>query len=634
MPRVGIDLGIFTRSWQDAVRFGSVLHRFRHHLRPQIWPLVIATLASLGFTLVTLLEPWPIQVIFDGVLLRGPVSMLGVDLVALSGGRPLLLLAGASSAVLLLAALSGQLYYLQNVKAAISGQDVVMGIRMDLFAHLQALSLSFHRKAHSGDLLMRMTGDIVMLREMVVAAMITLATQTLVVLGTLIVMASLNLRLTLVALLVMPILFVILSTFRVRLVDAAQSQRKREGRLASNVHEILGNIPDVQANTAERHENERFKGMNRRSLRAGVRLTRLEGQLNRSVQIAMAVGICLTLWLGSMDVLAGKLSPGQLLVFLAYLRGLYRPLRQISKLNQRMAKASACGDRVIEILDEQPEIRDQEHAVSLRDVRGAISFRGVGFSYGDGTQVLRDIELEVASGETVALVGPTGAGKSTLLSLIPRFFDPVTGEVLIDGVPVRDIRLKSLRRHISVLPQEAMVLGLSVAENIAYGAHGLKGDGPSQGKIERAAIAAKAHGFISELPRGYETVVGERGSTLSGGQRQRIAIARAFLRKAPILLLDEPITGLDPISARSVLDALHELGKNRTVIVIAHHMSTVLRADKIVFIRDGAIEELGNHDELLAKGGSYAEFFRAEWGGGEIQKIESREQYRSRIAGE
>ncbi len=614
MPKLSFDLSLFTRNWRDVVRFASILRRFRSHLRPQLWPLVMATLASLGFTVVTLMEPWPLQVIFDGVLLREPVSLFGIDLIALSGGRPLFLLAGASLAVLVLAALRGQLYYLQNVIAATSGQDVVMGIRRDLFAHLQALSLSFHRRARSGDLLMRMTGDIVMLREMVVAALITLVTQGLVLVGIIAIMATLNLRLTLVALLAMPVLFVILSTFRVKLVDAAQRQRKREGRLASTVHEILGNVLDVQAYTAERHENERFKEMNKRSLRAGVRLTRIEGQLNRSVQITMAVGICLTLWFGSLDVIAGRLSPGQLLVFLAYLRGLYRPLRQISKLNQRMAKASACGDRVIEILDEVPQIKDPVDPIILRDVEGAIAFRGVDFGYEKNAPILENIDLAIAKGETLALVGPTGAGKSTLLSLIPRFFDPRAGEVCIDGIPVDKVSVRSLRRHVSFLQQDAMVLGMSIAENIAYGAHGLKRSSPGMERIERAAKAAKAHEFIVKLPDGYDTVVGERGSTLSGGQRQRIAIARAFLRKAPILLLDEPISGLDPISARQVLDAFDELRKNKTVVVIAHHLSTVLRADRIAFIKDGGVLEAGSHAELLAAGGLYAEFFETEWG--------------------
>ncbi len=613
-PRLKPSLSLATNSWREAVRFAGVLRRFRSYLRPHLRPMLLAAMASVGFTLVTLFEPWPLQVVFDGVLLKRPVGLLGLDLNALSGNNPLILLAGASLAVVLVAVLRGQLYYAQNVLAATSGQDVVMAVRRQLFHHLQMLSMSFHRKSQGGDILMRLTGDIVMLREMVVAALITMLTQSLVILGVLAIMISLNLTLTLVATLVAPLLFVVLSVFRVRLVDAARRQRRREGRLASRVHEVLGGIQVVQAYTAEKHEDEQFKEMNKRSLRAGVRLTRLEAQLNRSVQIAIAAGICAILWLGSRDVLAGRLTPGELLVFLAYLRTLYRPLRQISKLTQRMAKASACGDRVIEVLDQVPEIQDPPNPVTLRRIKGRITFRGVTFSYREGDAVLRHVDLEVARREKVALVGPTGAGKTTLLSLVPRLYDPQGGEILIDDVPIRTVRLRSLRRQISFLPQETTLMGISVRENIAYGAIGRKGPPPEQDEIEKVASAARAHEFIVELPHGYDTIIGERGATLSGGQRQRIAIARALLRNAPILLLDEPMTGLDPVSEKAVLEAMEVLTRKRTTLVVAHHLSTVLKADRIVFLAGGEIVEAGTHESLVARGGPYAEFYRTEWG--------------------
>jgi ATP-binding cassette subfamily B protein len=512
-----------------------------------------------------------------------------------------------------MAALRGQFYYVQNVRAATAGLDVIMGVRRELFHHLQTLSMSFHRRSQTGDLLMRLTGDIVMLREMLVAAMITLLTQGLVVLGILIIMATLNVTLTVVACLVVPILFLTLSIFRLRLVRAARQQRKREGRLASTVHEVLGGIQLVQAFTAEKYEDKRFKQMNTRSLRSGVRVTRLEAQLNRSVEISIALGICLILWLGGRDVLAGRLSPGELLVFLAYVRGLYRPLRQVSKLTQRLAKASACGDRVLEVLNRVPDIQDPPNPVTLRRIEGRISFRNVTCEYRRGEPVLRNVNLEIRPGETVAIVGPSGEGKTTLLSLIPRFLDPIEGEVLVDDVPVHTASLKSLRRQISLVPQDATVMGISIRENIAYGASHRRDAMPDPAKIEKAARRARAHEFIEELPDGYDTVIAERGSTLSAGQRQRIAIARALLKKSPILLMDEPMTGIDPVSVEQVLEAIDNVTRDRTTLVVAHHLTTVLRADRIVLLEGGRIVEEGTHESLIARQGAYARFFQSEF---------------------
>ena len=609
------------RGYRESREFGRVILRLRPYLKPHYSRLGLALASTIGFTIVTLLEPWPLKILFDSVLLNKKLhlNVPGLDLHKLSHLPPHTILVGSVAAVLILALLRGQFYYLQSVLAATAGQDVVMSMRRELFAQFQRLSLSFHKRAHAGDLLMRLTGDILLLREMVVNAIINIMSHTLVVVGMVIVMLHMDASLTLISMALAPVLFVVLLSFRMRLVEAAHRQRKREGVLASTAHEVLQGIQFVQANTAEHHENQRFKAMNSRSLRASLKSARLEAQLNRVVLILIAVGLGSVLWFGTERVLAGRLTPGQLLVFLAYVQAFYKPLRTLSKMTERMAKATACGARVLEVLEKVPEIRDVPHALVPHRVKGHITLRGVGVSYGDGPPVLRDVTLDIAPGEKVALVGPTGAGKSTLLALVPRFYDPNEGEVLLDGVPVRSIQLQFLRSQISFLTQDTTILGDPVRDNIAYGALGHLGPPPSAAEIEMAARAARAHEFIQDLPQGYDTVVGERGATLSGGQRQRIAIARALLRQAPVLLLDEPMTGLDPIAERDVLEAIENLSAGKTTITVAHHMNTVHRADRIVFLRAGRIEEEGTHERLLARGGAYAEFYFTEWGAAAVR---------------
>jgi ATP-binding cassette subfamily B protein len=615
MPRIELNPGPLLRSYGEALRFVRILLRFRRYLRPQLPKLSLALLGALGFTVVTLLEPWPLQILFDVVLLHRKIHtrVPGLNLKVLANVEPHALLTGCVIAVLVLAVLRGQFYYMENVFAATSGQDVVMSIRRELFAHLQRLSLSFHRRAKAGDMLMRLTGDILLLREMVVTAVVNIMSHTLVVVGMLVVMAHMELSLTLVALALVPLLFLVLSVFRIRLVEAANRARKREGILASSAHEVLQGIHLVQASTAEPYEDWRFKEMNKRSLRASLNSARLEAQLNRAVLISIAAGLSAVLWLGTRRVMEGSLSPGQLLVFLAYVQGFYRPLRTLSKVTERMAKATACGQRVLEVLEEVPQIRDVPGAVTLEGVEGQITLRNVRFGYLPEVPVLRAIDLEIRPREKIALVGSTGAGKSTLLALILRFYDPQEGEILFDGVPIRNLQLKWLRRQISFLAQDTVIMGSTVLENIAYGAMGRDGPSPSHEEIELAARAARAHEFIIELPQGYDTVVTERGTSLSGGQRQRLAIARALLRQAPVLLLDEPMTGLDPIAERDVLEAFRTLAAGRTTLVVAHHLNTVLDADRIVFLRDGVIAEQGTHEGLLARGGPYAEFFFTQW---------------------
>src|SRR5438093_3894151 len=357
---------------RDGRRFMVALSRLRPYIKPHVPSLLLASLASVGYAVVTLLEPWPIQFLFDGVLLGRKVHFLGHTLKSVHGD-PIALLIGSVAAILVLAALRGQLYYTQNVLTATAGQDVVMSLRRELFRHLQSLSLRYHHRERLGDILMRLTGDIVMLRDMVVAALLNTLSHTLVVVGVLCVMLTINWKLTLVAAAVAPALFIILSIFRVKLMEAAALQRKREGRLVSSAHEILQAIHVVQANTAEVHEQNRFREMNQRSLNAGIRSTRIEARLNPTVQNTTSAEVCATRGIGGLAALDVWTRPDQTGVSATHVRGLYGPLRQVSKVVQRTAKASACADRVLEVLEEKPEIQSVPGAKQLEEVRGAIA---------------------------------------------------------------------------------------------------------------------------------------------------------------------------------------------------------------------------------------------------------------------
>ena len=576
----------------------GVAYRFRGELYPHWRRLLGAFLCSVGLTAMRLGEPWPLKFIFDNVLVGLPLQTPFPWIDRAVGDEPMLILGASTVAILGLAALRGVFYYYQNVLASRVGQEVVLAMRRRLFAHLQRLSLRFHARSSTGDLLTRLTSDIAMLRELLVASTLSLVSEAVILVSFVVVMLLIEWRLAVVALLVIPVIFGLLTVYSARIREATREQRRREGKLAGRVQQVLAGIHVVQMFARESDEDERLGSLNARSLRSGLKATRLEAQLNRAVELSLAVATAATLWFGATQVMAGRLTPGELIVFVAYMQSFYRPLRRISRVAERASKASTCVERVTEVLDHAPDVRDGWRVAPK--LRGAIAFEGVEFAYEVDRPVLRGIDLVVEAGQTVALVGPTGAGKSTLLSLVPRLYDPSQGAVRIDGQDVRELTLKSLRDQVSVVPQDGMLFGGDIRENIAYG----RPEATDQ-EIEAAARAAQIHDFIMSLPDGYETTVGERGVTLSGGQRQRLALARAIVRDAPIVLLDEPTTGLDAESERLVVTALARLLAGRTAIVIAHRLSTVRGADLILVMAEGRIVDRGRHEELLARAGLY-----------------------------
>ena len=601
------DIGRRIRGARRLLRLQS---QFAPYLGVYRRKLILAGLLSLLYAGLRLLEPWPLQILFDRALLDRESRFLGVDPLALVGGDRMALLGVSALAVLVLAGLAGAVYYAQSVLLAGIGQGIVRDLREDVFHQLQRLALPFHRKAKSGDLMMRMTGDMIMLREMILASLVTMTTQTVLLISVLILMLTVSVRLTLVALVLAPILFFLFRTFRKRMVAAARKQRRREGRLAESIEEVLLSIPMVQAYTAERQEDERFRKITKKSASAGLRAAKLEAGMQRMVEVTVAIGTTLVLWFGVREVLQGRMTPGIFLVFLAYLRAIFKPVRGISKVTERTARASAAAERVLEILHASRDIRDSHGAIEAPTLRGSIRFAHVTFAYEDGTVALRDVNFRIEPGERVALVGPTGAGKSTLFSLLLRFHKPTEGRIYIDGEKIKRYSLASLRRQIGFLPQEPFIVGRTVRENLHFG----KPDATDE-ELWASLRRATLEDHVRSLPRGLDTRIRERGQSLSGGQKQRLAIARALLKDSPILLLDEPTTGLDARSEKEVLDSFERLYEDRTTITIAHRFSTIRSADRVLVLDRGRLVENGPPEELLSNDTLFralAEFQRIE----------------------
>jgi ATP-binding cassette, subfamily B, bacterial len=597
--------GAFAAQLRGVQASWRTFRLFRRELIAHRGSLAAATVCSIAYSAARLAEPWPLKIVFDNVFAGMPLHTRIPGLDALLGGDRMRILIAATVAILALALVRGVLYYHQRILTAQVGQAVVLKLRQRLFRHLQRLSLRFHTNARSGELLTRLTGDVNMLRELMVGTLLSVLGEGTILIGFVVVMFLVEWRVALVALLVVPFVFGFTTFYSHRIRTATRKQRRREGELAARLHEALAAIHIVQLFGREDDEEERLRSLNDRSFRSGVRATRLEAKLNRTVEVSIAAATAAALWFGATQVVAGRLTPGELIVFVVYLQGFYRPLRRISRVAQRAAKASVCAERVTTLLEREPDLRDGE--IQLRTCAGRIAYEGVSFEYAPGAPVLHDVDLSIAPGQTVALVGSTGSGKSTLLSLVPRLYDPTRGTVRIDGYDVRELSLRSLRAQISVVPQDGMLFAGSFYDNIAYGSRDA-----TYAQVEEAARAALIHTFIVEHAGGYGADIGERGVTLSGGQRQRLAIARALVRDAPIVLLDEPLTGLDAESRALVSEALDRLLAGRTAVVVSHDLAAARRADLIVVVADGEIVERGTHAELFALGGRYRSMYELQ----------------------
>jgi ATP-binding cassette subfamily B protein len=573
------------------------------YLRRERRLAVVGCAALVTQIFLRLLEPWPLKFVVDRVLAPAqPGSGAGS---ALSSVPVEVVLAASAIAVVGVTAFRALSAYASSVSFAVAGHRVMAEVRAHVYRHLQALSLKFHSRSRSGDLTLRVMSDVGVVADVGLTALVPLVVNTLVMIGMGGLMFWMHWRLAAVSLTLLPLFWIVTLRTGRRLNEVSRKQRRREGAMAATAAESIGAIKTLQALSMESRFAETFAGQGAKGLRDGARASRLSARLERAVDVLLAFATALVLWYGAVLVLGGELSTGELLVFLAYVKSTFKPLQDVAKYTNRLAKASAAGERIVDVLDEEPDVCDLPGAVGAPPFAGALAFRGIEFAYEPGRPALTSLNLEVPAGSHLVLVGPSGGGKSTLLHLVLRLHDPDAGSVEIDGRDVRRYTVESLRSQVSVVLQESLLFAASVRDNIAYGAAGATGD-----EIEAAASLANAHDFIMELPEGYDTVLGERGVTVSGGQRQRIAIARAAVRRAPIVLLDEVTTGLDEENEQEVLAALAGLCRGRTVVSVTHNLALARHADQVAFVEYGRVIEHGSHRDLLARAGRYASLVR------------------------
>ena len=581
----------------------------RELLKPHIAALSFGLLAVIGESVANLLEPWPLKIILDNVLKTRPIhGWLNRVVLSTAGDDKTSVLKFACAFVIVIALFDAICSYAEKYYTTSVAQWVTHDLRRTLYLHIQRLSLSFHDQKKTGDLISRVTSDIESIQSFITSGLLGGVINVITLLGMVGVMLYLNWKFTLIALSVAPILFAVVFSYTRRIKKASREVRKKEGEIVSVIEEVFSSIRVVKAFAREDYEQRRLEEESLEGVEIALQARSLKAKLAPLVQIIVAVGTCLVLWYGTRMVLSTALSAGSLIVFIMYLGKMYKPMQELSKMTDTYSKAAVGYERIQEVLHTDREVKDLPRARRAPRFKGDIEFDHVNFQYDDGRPLLKDFDMKVKAGQVVALVGPTGAGKSTIISLIPRFYDPVSGVVKIDGIDVKQFQQKSLRQQISFVLQETVLFHGPVWQNIAYGR-----PEASRSEILKAAEAANAHEFIEKLPEGYNTVLGERGMTLSGGQRQRIAIARAVIRNTPILILDEPTSGLDSASEKLVFEALDRLMEGKTSIVIAHRLSTIRRADVIFVIKDGQIVESGRHDELVEKGGLYSELHRLQY---------------------
>jgi len=579
-------------------------------LRPYRGWVAIILFATLIETAMSLAAPWPLKIILDNVLgghhaphwMRHAARWIPEHSV-------MRIAAFAALASVIIAAISALASYVENYYTESVGQWVANNLRLQVYHHLEYLSLAYYDTHQTAALLSTLIDDIETLQGFASEATLSILVDWLAIVGMLGLMFWLRWDFALIAVAVAPILVLLVARFRKVTRRAAREVRRRQSEVVGVVEQGLESIRVVNAFGRQDLEEKRLADANREAISAALRARKVKSLLSPMVAVVVSLCIGFVLWRGASLVLISAMTVGELTVFLAYLKDFFKPVRDLAKISGTMAQAAVGMERVCEILDIDMRVPERPNARHPGKLRGAIEFDHVAFAYNPAAPVLKDVSFSIAAGQFVGIVGTTGGGKSTVVSLIPRFYDPTSGRVLIDGVDLCEYKLQGLRDQIGFVLQDTILFRGTVRENIAYGRPGATED-----EIVEAAKLANAHDFITRMPKGYDTQVGDRGLTLSGGERQRIGIARALIRNAPILILDEPTAALDIESEKVVLEALERLMKGRTVITIAHRLSTIRDADKIIVLKAGVVAEHGTHDELVARGGEYAELHRIQIG--------------------
>ncbi|HSV05579.1 MAG TPA: ABC transporter ATP-binding protein [Candidatus Binatus sp.] len=582
-------------------------------LRPYRGWLVIVLVAMVVETAMNLAAPWPLKVVIDNAVGHHPapewlIRLLGPSLV----DNRIALAAVAAFSAVLFAAVGAIASYVDNYYTESVGQWVANDLRLRVYDHLEHLSLNYYDTHQTGTLLSTITDDVSTIQDFASSATLGILVDLMTIIGMLGLMLWLNWDFTLVAVAVMPFVLLFVARFKKAVKKATHEVRRRQSDIVAVLQQGLESMRVVEAFGRQELEEARLSDVSRATVEAALKARRIKSLLSPVVSVIVALCAAFVLWRGAGLILAGTMTIGSLTVFLSYLQKFFKPVQDLAKMTNTIAQAMVGVDRIRAILDIDMSIPERPDSRDPGPLKGGLAFEHVAFSYHPDAPVLKDVTFSIAPGQFLGVVGVTGGGKSTIVSLIPRFYDPTAGRILIDGADVRDYKVKGLRDQIGFVLQDTVLFRGTIRENIAYGR-----PDATETEIVESAKLANAHEFIDKMPQGYDTPVGERGLTLSGGQRQRIGIARALIRDSPILILDEPTAALDSESEKLVMDGLERLMKGRTVITIAHRLSTIRDAHKIIVLKDGVVAEQGTHAELLALDGVYAGLHRVQSGGEE-----------------